>query len=160
MNALIELRSIARRANGREISPNPGRLFRYRYFAIVQEQLTRSRLARVCVRHQVKDNGGTMANLPIVCTLTPKTLATRKAQLLPGLFRRAAAAEATQEGFRLRFDSAAETLHAIAAAIEAERHCCRFLRFELAVEPDEGPLVLTLSGPPGAREFVAALCDG
>jgi len=80
-------------------------------------------------------------------------------QLLPGLFRRASATEATSEGYRLGFDSSPETLHAVAIAIEAERHCCRFLRFELAVEPDEGPLVLTLSGPPGAREFLEALCD-
>ena len=67
--------------------------------------------------------------------------------------------EATSDGYRLLFDASAQTLHAVAAAIEAERHCCRFLRFDLAVEPDEGPLVLTLSGPPGAREFVEALCD-
>lgn len=100
-----------------------------------------------------------MTQLPVVCTLTPETMATRRAQLLPGLFRRAQAVEATGDGYRLRFDSLAETLHAITAAIEAERHCCRFLRFELIVEPDEGPVMLTLSGPPGAREFVAALCD-
>jgi len=100
-----------------------------------------------------------MSNLPIVCTLTPETLAARKAQLLPGLFRRAEKIEATPDGYRLRFAASAETLHAVAAAIEAERHCCRFLRFELAVEPDEGPLILTLSGPPGTQEFVSALCD-
>jgi hypothetical protein len=100
-----------------------------------------------------------MGSLPIVCTLTPETIATRKARLLSGLFRRAATVERTLDGHRLRFDSAGETLHAVAAAIEAERHCCRFLRFEFAVEPDEGPLVLTLSGPPGTREFVEALCD-
>ena len=102
---------------------------------------------------------GTMTNLPIVCTLTPETVATRRAQLLPGLFRRASATEATSEGYRLGFDSSPETLHAVAIAIEAKRHCCRFLRFELAVGPDEGALVLTLSGPPGAREFLEALCD-
>ena len=100
-----------------------------------------------------------MKSLPIVCTLTPETITTRRAQLLPGLFRRAATMEATSDGYRLLFDASALTLHAVAAAIEAERHCCRFLRFDLAVEPDEGPLVLTLSGPPGAREFVEALCD-
>ena len=100
-----------------------------------------------------------MNSLPIVCTLTPETSKTRKAQLLPGVFRRAEQTDPTPDGYRLRFRPSAETLQAIAAAIEAERHCCRFLRFELSVEQDEGPFVLTLSGPPGAREFVAALCD-
>ena len=100
-----------------------------------------------------------MRTLPIVCTLTPETVATRKAQLLPGLFRRAEKTEPTPDGYRLRFAPSAALFQIVATAIEAERHCCRFLRFELTVEPDEGPLVLTLSGPPGAREFVAALCE-
>jgi hypothetical protein len=100
-----------------------------------------------------------MSNLPIVCTLTPETVATRKAELLPGLLRRAETTEPTADGYRLRFAPSGEMLQAIVAAIDAERHCCRFLRFELIVEPDAGPLVLTLSGPPGAREFVAALCE-
>lgn len=100
-----------------------------------------------------------MNNLPIVCTLTPETVATRKAQLLPGLFRRAETTEPTPDGYRLRFAPSGEMLQTLVAAIDAERQCCRFLRFDLTVEPDAGPLVLTLSGPPGAREFLAALCD-
>ncbi|MBI4485826.1 MAG: hypothetical protein HY655_07435 [Acidobacteria bacterium] len=100
-----------------------------------------------------------MTELPVVCTLTPETVATRRAELLPGLFRRALAIEPTEHGYRLRFDASADTFRAIAAAVEAERHCCRFLRFEFITEPDEGSLVLTLRGPAGTREFIAALCD-
>ena len=100
-----------------------------------------------------------MNNLPIVCTLTPETVATRRAELLPGPFRRAETAEPTPDGYRLRSAGSSEMLQAIVSAIDAERQCCRFLRFDLTVEPGEGPLVLTLSGPPGTREFVAALCD-
>jgi hypothetical protein len=48
----------------------------------------------------------------------------------------------------------------IAHAIDAERRCCRFLRFDLTVEPDAGPVVLDLTGPPGTREFIAALFGG
>ena len=44
-------------------------------------------------------------------------------------------------------------------AVEAQRQCCRFLRFEITVEPDGGPISLELSGPPGTREFIAALLD-
>jgi hypothetical protein len=44
--------------------------------------------------------------------------------------------------------------------INAERQCCRFLRFQLTVEPDEGPLILDLTGPPGTRDFLAAMVDG
>ena len=50
-------------------------------------------------------------------------------------------------------------LSAIAETIEAERQCCRFLRFSVTVEPDGGPISLELTGPPGTREFVSAILD-
>jgi hypothetical protein len=96
-------------------------------------------------------------DLPVVCTLTPETLATRKAGLLPGLVRRAAVREEIDEGLRFRFS--ADALPAIVATIDAERQCCRFLRFDVTVEPDGGPVWVTLSGPPGTRDFLAALIE-
>jgi hypothetical protein len=63
------------------------------------------------------------------------------------------------DGLRLRFRPSGEILSTIAGAVEAERHCCRFLRFTLTVEPDEGQFTLDLTGPEGTREFVAALLD-
>jgi hypothetical protein len=50
-------------------------------------------------------------------------------------------------------------LSIITGAIDTERHCCRFLRFTLTAEPDEGQFVVELTGPQGTREFVAALLD-
>jgi predicted RNA methylase len=46
-----------------------------------------------------------------------------------------------------------------AVAVDAERRCCRFLRFTLTVEPDEGLFTLDLTGPQGTLEFVTALLD-
>ena len=98
-----------------------------------------------------------MSDLPVACTLTPTTIATRRAALLPGLWQRALERQDTPDGYRLRFDSSGETLHAIMATVDAERQCCRFLEFQLIVEPDGGPVWLALSGPPGTRDFLAAL---
>lgn len=67
--------------------------------------------------------------------------------------------ELLPEGLRLRFTPSAETLASITRAVEAERHCCRFLRFTITVEPDDGPLTLDLTGPHGTREFVVALLE-
>jgi hypothetical protein len=39
--------------------------------------------------------------------------------------------------------------------IQLESECCRFLRFQLTVEPGGGPVWLELIGPPGTREFLA-----
>ena len=52
-----------------------------------------------------------------------------------------------------------ETIALIAQAVDAERHCCRFLRFGITVEPDGGPVFLDLTGPSGTRDFVNALLE-
>ena len=100
-----------------------------------------------------------MTELPVVCTLTPDALRARRSGLLSDLLRRADADEDLPEGLRLRFAPTAETLATIASAVEAERHCCRFLRFEITVEPDGGPVLLELTGPAGTREFIGALLE-
>jgi hypothetical protein len=89
--------------------------------------------------------------------LAPDALRVRREDLLTELLRESTGHELLPEGFRLRFTPSAETLARIARAVEAERHCCRFLRFTITVEPDDGPVTLDLTGPQGTREFVVAL---
>ncbi|MBA3269749.1 MAG: hypothetical protein H0T71_04490 [Acidobacteria bacterium] len=48
-------------------------------------------------------------------------------------------------------------LTSITQVIEAEQHCCAFLRFELVVEPGEGPLTLAITGPAGTQQFLSGL---
>ena len=103
------------------------------------------------------EDGEGIVDLPIVCTLTPATVATRKAALLPGLAGRADSREETASGIRLSLP--ADALSAIFETVDAERQCCRFLRFDITVEPDGGPIWLELAGPPGTREFLSALLE-
>lgn len=100
-----------------------------------------------------------MADLPVVCTLSPDALRARREGLLLDLIRGAAARRELPEGLRLEFESNSETLSAIARVVDAERQCCRFLRFGITVEPGGGPIALELTGPPGTREFVAAMLE-
>jgi hypothetical protein len=97
-----------------------------------------------------------MSDLPIVCTLDGETLKTRRENLLPGLIAAAEVTEDLADGFRLRF-ARADILPRLLAVVDAERKCCRFLRFEVMLEPDLGPISLTVTGPKGTREFLAAL---
>jgi hypothetical protein len=97
---------------------------------------------------------------PIACSLTPDAIRARQAELLPGLFRIAVSTETVPNGVRLLFNASTEAIQAIASTIDAERQCCRFLRFELTVEPDAGPIRLTLTGPDGTAEFLRALLQG
>ena len=100
-----------------------------------------------------------MAHLPIACTLTPDALRARRAGLLSNLLRRAEAREDLPEGLRLRFAPTSDTLATIANAVEAERQCCRFLRFGITVEADGGPVFLELTGPSGTRQFIGAFLN-
>ncbi len=100
-----------------------------------------------------------MSALPVACTLDPAALKARREGLLSDLLRRADERQDLTAGHRLRFAAAEDTLATLARTVEAERHCCRFLRFQITVEPDGGPIWLELTGPPGTREFVSALLE-
>jgi len=98
-------------------------------------------------------------HLPIVCTLDAAALQARREGLLSELLRRAIAHHETEQGHRLEFSASDGILAMIARAVDAERRCCRFLRFRVTVEPDGGAIFLDLTGPPGTREFVASLLE-
>lgn len=95
--------------------------------------------------------------LPLTCDLSPDAIKARRAGLLPGLAEQAVLRAQTEGGYELTFAASSEMLHAIVAVIDAERQCCRWLRFDLAVLPDGRGILLKLSGPEGAGEFLSAL---
>ena len=100
-----------------------------------------------------------MAETPIACTLSPEALRTRREELLASLLHRARHHELLEHGLRVRFDPETDLIAALAKVVDAERQCCRFLRFVITVEPDGGLVLLELSGPAGTREFLAGLLD-
>jgi hypothetical protein len=100
-----------------------------------------------------------MRDLPIVCTLHPGELKARANELLPNAVAAANARHAIQNGFRFEFQADGEVLASIVRMIDAERQCCRFLRFQLMIEPADGPVVLEVTGPAGAQAFLAAMIE-
>ena len=101
----------------------------------------------------------TMIDLPIACTLSPDARQARRQGLLADLLRRAQSHELTPDGVPVAFSADGETLATIARVVDAERQCCRFLRFVITVAPDSGPLTFELSRPDGTREFLAGLLE-
>lgn len=98
-----------------------------------------------------------MNDLPIACELSPRDLAERRESLLARLVARARRIEPLEAGIRFEFPGDAETARTILAAIDAERRCCRFLRFELVFAQDLGPVSLDITGPAGTREFLESV---
>lgn len=58
------------------------------------------------------------------------------------------------DGYLYRLDAA--RLEEVARWIANERRCCPFLAFALEVGPDDAPLRLRITGPPGTRELLDA----
>ena len=47
----------------------------------------------------------------------------------------------------------------IAEMIVAERECCPFLTFELVAQPNMGPVIVSVTGPAGTKDFLkTVLC--
>ena len=100
-----------------------------------------------------------MPDIPIACQLSPDGLQARRDGLLADLLQRAERHHVTGEGLRVWFSPDHDILATLAQVVDAERRCCRFLRFVITVEPDGGLVSLELSGPPGTREFIAGLLN-
>jgi hypothetical protein len=95
----------------------------------------------------------------IACTLTPDAIAAARSGLLPGLADHAIASERIADGYVLTLPASSDNLQRIARVIDAERQCCRWLHFDLVVPPGGAAFVLTLTGPSGAADFLAALFE-
>lgn len=95
-----------------------------------------------------------MTPLPLACSLTSLELRERRARVLELLRRHRREERSLPTGYRVRFDAAAEVLGELTTLVDAERRCCPFLRFQITVEPENGPVWLDLTGPEGTREFL------
>lgn len=60
------------------------------------------------------------------------------------------------DGFAFRFPSDPRIIVNLAEWITLERQCCAFFSFVLEIEPDEGPVWLSLTGGKGVKEFLQA----
>ena len=60
----------------------------------------------------------------------------------------------SSDGYALRLAWNEEFAAKLISFITTERRCCPFLKFELSLEPGDGPAWLTIRGPEGTKEFV------
>jgi hypothetical protein len=98
-----------------------------------------------------------MAHVPVVCTLTPAEREAYNEKGLPRLLRAAPERSELSTGYRFRFEHEPGLLVRIAEAIQRERECCRFFRFQLSLEPDLGSITLDVSGHAEAKAFLGDL---
>ena len=95
-----------------------------------------------------------MTHLPIVCTLGSAERRHRREGVLRELFAQVAESQPLENGYAFRFVPKEGLVAEIARMIELESGCCAFLSFDLRVIAGGGPVWLTLTGPPGTKEFL------
>jgi hypothetical protein len=80
----------------------------------------------------------------------------RRAALAQSLVAQAAAVRELADGYALELRGPAALARESLDWLLLERRCCPFLRLELELEPEDGPLWLRLRGGAGVKEFLAA----
>ncbi|HEU5181393.1 MAG TPA: hypothetical protein VFW45_11415 [Candidatus Polarisedimenticolia bacterium] len=105
----------------------------------------------------VEQNGG--KSLPVACTLTPEEMREGRGGLLPGLLALSDEVTRIAGGLRWRFPPSPDRAKQIAAVIDAEHRCCRFLKFTMVIEPGDSPVWLEATGPEGTREFLESISE-
>ena len=93
----------------------------------------------------------------IACTLDDGELARRRRGLLAEVASLAVERRRLTDGVEIVLPGSEEAIDLAVRLMTAERQCCRFLRFQLALEPDLGPMALAITGPPGTADAVEVL---
>lgn len=98
-----------------------------------------------------------MTAIPIACRLSDVEFRARRNGLLAAVRRLVVSARWQANGLLLEFPSSGATLRDVVDFVVAERVCCPFLQFHLEAGPGDAPIRLSVTGPPGSREFLETL---
>ena len=95
----------------------------------------------------------------IACCLTSAQLHEREATLLAQFSSAVIGTEELRDGYAFRLPGDGKWIGLIAELIVAERECCPFLTFEFVAQPGMGPVIVRVTGPAGAKDFLkTVLC--
>jgi len=93
-------------------------------------------------------------DLPVMCTLSDAEMRERESRLLAKFKSGVISSEELAAGYAFGLPGDPQWFELLSELIIAERECCRFLKFELQADPEQGPLTLRITGPDGTKEFL------
>jgi hypothetical protein len=100
-----------------------------------------------------------MSDLQIACTLSDAELRDRRETVLRKIRGEATEVKEVENGFAYQFSPGHDRIVELAHFIDLERQCCPFLKFELTIAADNGPVRLAITGPEGAKEFLSEILN-
>lgn len=92
--------------------------------------------------------------LPVACSLDSAALSCRQTELRASILAEAQRVDRLPDGVRWTFEHAADLFARLGPILDAERHCCRFLRIALVANQDLGAVMMDITGPPDTLEFL------
>ena len=104
------------------------------------------------------NTGTSTTESPLACDLTAISATDRPRynELRRMLAASALAKRDLPNGIAIQIAPDKITLPQLAEWISIERKCCPFFNFKIDVPPNSAPISLTLTGPPGVKEFLSA----
>ena len=90
------------------------------------------------------------------CKLRLPELRKRKATVIASLKQQILERRELRDGFGFKFPGTDQVLDELTEFIKTERECCDFFTFRLSISGDKSEAWLELTGPEGAKEFIAS----
>ncbi|MBV1884964.1 MAG: hypothetical protein KUG66_01785 [Gammaproteobacteria bacterium] len=85
---------------------------------------------------------------------TKEEIQDKRAEILPIVLDSIKRVEEVEEGYILRFGSLDLEMALVTEWLVLERICNSFLRYQLTLESNNGPITLLISGPSGTKDFL------
>lgn len=98
---------------------------------------------------------------PIACTpaTVPPELRARWVELGRWVYGAIGELRGLPDGYACRLPSDAQSLLRAAEYVSLDRHCCKFVTWQLRIEPDEGAVWLWITGPEGTKDFCRSIFE-
>jgi len=90
----------------------------------------------------------------VTCKLTSPELRRRKEEVIDSLKKKVLSRSELTNGYKYKFDGNDAILDELVAFIKTERLCCDFFDFSLQIAGDGKEVLLTITGPGGAKGFI------
>src|SRR5690349_8933175 len=99
---------------------------------------------------------------PLACDMTVIPADQRPLHLAKSreLFSQIEETRELADGYEFRFADQSNLLKQLADFVSLEKLCCPFLRFDIEVEAESGPVWLRLTGREGVKEFIQEEVSG
>lgn len=95
----------------------------------------------------------------VVCKLTNPELQKRKSEVIAILKSHVITRKELSNGFEYAFNCTDRMIDEVVSFIKTERLCCNFLTFKLSIEDEESNIILSITGPDVAKDFISSTME-